>query len=71
MRYTFHLKLSPDELARYYQGQAQQVSVRSEQNQVLRFAARHLRPYLTHDGISGRFELLTDEHNKLKSLRKI
>ena len=71
MRYTFHLNLSHDEISRYYQGHARQVSIRSDQGEVLRFAARHLRPFLTSSGISGRFELTTDQSNKFKSLRKL
>lgn len=71
MRYTFALNLSAEDLRRYYQGNASLVSVRSEQGEVIRFAARHLRPFLTTSGIHARFELITDQENRFKQLKKI
>ena len=69
--YRFRLQLSSHEITRYYQGSARDISVRAENGQQLRFAARHLRPFLTSSGIQGRFLLMTDKNNQFQSLTKI
>ncbi len=71
MRYTFQLALSHADIVRYYRGEAAEVKVRCEQGQTLRFAVRHLRPFLTASGIHGRFELKTDPENRFKSLKRL
>ena len=69
--YTFSLHLSSHEIARYYQGAARDISVRADNGQQLRFAARHLRPFLTSSGIQGHFAMLTDKNQKFHSLKKL
>jgi hypothetical protein len=69
--YRFNLQLTPDEIARYYQGQALRVNVTTDRGQHLRFAACHLRPFITPRGIEGYFLLTTDENHRFKSLKKI
>jgi len=69
--YRFSLQLSSNEIARYYQGTACDISVRTDTGQQLRFAARHLRPFLTASGVQGRFLLLTNCNNQFQSLTKL
>jgi hypothetical protein len=69
--YRFNLQLSHNEITRYYQGTARDISVRADTGQQLRFAARHLRPFLTATGIQGRFLLTTDKNNQFQSLAKL
>lgn len=69
--YRFSLKLNRSEIARYYQGDSREVCVRADNGQRLRFAARHLRPFLCDDGIQGSFLLTTDKNNRFKSLSKL
>jgi len=69
--YNFSLKLSSLEIARYYQGAARDLSVRAETGEQLRFAARHLRPFLSPAGIQGRFQLSTDANHQFQSLSRI
>lgn len=69
--YLFSLQLSHREIAPYYQGAARDISVRSTTGQQLRFAARHIRPFLTPEGIHGWFQLTTDEQHRFKSIEKL
>ncbi len=69
--YRFSLHISHEVMMRYYQGAARDISVRSDSGQQLRFAARHLRPFLTALGIQGRFLLTTGKDNQFQSLMKI
>ncbi len=67
--YRFTLQLSSKEIERYYQGAACNISVRADNGQQLRFAARHLRPFITGTGIQGKFLLTTDKSNQFQSLK--
>ncbi|MCF6180308.1 MAG: DUF2835 domain-containing protein [Geopsychrobacter sp.] len=69
--YRFCLQLSSAEIGRYYQGVARDICVRAESGEQLRFAARHLRPFLTTSGIRGRFILTTAANHQFKSLKKL
>jgi hypothetical protein len=71
MRYTFSLEIPAHQMARYYQGSASDVQVRADNGQRLKFAARHLRSFLTPQGVYGRFELQTDENQRFLSLKKL
>lgn len=67
----FKLNISASDFRAYYEGIAQTVSVLAHTGQRLELAARHLQPYLLHDGIHGEFELVIDDHNRFVSLKKI
>lgn len=71
MRYTFSLAIPAHQMARYYQGTANDVQVRADTGEQLKFAARHLRSFLTPQGVHGRFELQTDENQRFLSLKKL
>ena len=67
----FRLSLSAEEFLRYYQGQVRQIQVISEGGRTIRFPAAALRPYLTHSGIHGRFEIRFDDNNKFTDMAMI
>ena len=67
-RIRFQLAISAEEYLAYYQGSAQVVVARADDNRTIRFPASAIRKFVTHDGIFGRFEITFDENNKLKVL---
>ena len=70
-RIRFRLAISAERYLAYYQGSAQEVVVRSDDNKVVRFPASALRKFVTHDGIYGSFEIIFDENNKLIAIQPI
>ncbi|VAX10510.1 hypothetical protein MNBD_GAMMA25-1420 [hydrothermal vent metagenome] len=67
----FHLNITVETYRHYYQGQVNEVQVRSLEGQNLRFPAAILRPYLSHTGVSGLFELEFDENRRFVSLQRL
>ena len=67
----FQLNIPAETYRRYYQGQANEVQVRALDGQNLRFPAAILRPYLSHAGVSGLFELEFDENRRFVSLQRL
>ena len=67
----FKLAISSDDYLRYYQGQARQVAVITDNGNRLQFPAENLRPFVLQDGVHGWFELEFDWDNKFIALRKI
>ncbi len=68
---TFTLHLTPEKYQKYYQGAARAVRVTTDDGRTLRFPANALQPFIMHDGIYGRFEILFDSNNKMVGLNKI
>jgi len=69
--FRFNLQISQDQYLRYYQGSAGAVQVYSECGQRLRFPAARLRPFLTHNGIQGRFQITVSAENRFLELKKL
>ena len=67
----FRLAISAEEYLAYYQGSAQVVVARSDNNKTIRFPASAIRKFVTHDGIFGSFEITFDENNKLIAIQPI
>lgn len=67
----FRLAISAEDYLAYYQGAAKAVVVRAEDGRRVRFPAGALQPFITHQGIHGRFELRFDARHKLQALRRI
>lgn len=57
---TFSIKISSEEYLKSYQISGCLVSIVADDGRRLKLPAKHLRPYLTHTGILGRFELTFD-----------
>ena len=64
----FSLYLSSEQYLAYYQGHAKNVSVVSDDGRRIEFPAEHLRPYLTHEGIRGHFEIEFDQQHRFVAL---
>lgn len=65
------LALPYSEFMKVYQGQARVVSARLADGRVIQFPAHSLRPYLTHQGIFGEFEIeFSDDAHKLVDVRR-
>jgi len=70
-RYRFSIQIDQQAYLRYYQGSACTVQVFSECGQRLRFPASRLRPFLTHTGIQGYFQLTVSPENRFIDLKKL
>ncbi|MDH5570246.1 MAG: DUF2835 domain-containing protein [Gammaproteobacteria bacterium] len=66
----FTINLSVESYRHYYSGHARFIQVQGHDGRRLRFPAEKLRPYLSHRGVYGEFELEFDENNKFISLRR-
>lgn len=65
------ISLSAERFLAVYQGHANRVMVRSRDGRKVSLPAHHLRPFLTHDGIHGSFELEFDPGGSLLALRRL
>jgi hypothetical protein len=66
-----NIRIPADEYQRLYQGVVRDVSAQSIDGRRIRFPAMILRPYVTHQGIKGRFRLVFDELNRFQTIEKI
>jgi len=69
--YRFRIALSAERYLAYYQGVARGVVVTADDGTRVEFPAHELRPFVTRDGVYGRFVLRVDADNKLQSLRRL
>lgn len=67
----FSLQLTADQYLRVYQGTAKRVSAIAYDGQRIEFPAQNIKKFLTHNGISGRFEMELTSENKFVAIRKI
>ncbi|OQY20608.1 MAG: hypothetical protein B6I36_00285 [Desulfobacteraceae bacterium 4572_35.1] len=67
----FNVKISSENYLKFYQGQASWVNIVAEDGRRLKLPAKHLRPYLTHAGINGRFLLQFDNNSKMTALKRL
>lgn len=65
------LTLSSEKLERMYAGSAKTVFARCLDGRSIRFPVGILRPFITHDGVCGRFEIIFDEKHKFQSIHRI
>ena len=68
MKNRFNLRISAEEMQRYYKGHAKTVVVRADSGQTLQFSADHLRTFVQRDGVAGWFEIEYDTAGKFVSL---
>jgi hypothetical protein len=67
----FTLELSADQVLRYYQGRANQVSVLAEDGRRVEFPVQALRPFVSRQGVQGYFEILIDDNNRLLRIDRL
>ena len=69
--YRFRLELTSEQCLGYYQGIIRYVLVQAESGERVQLGAQHFRAFISHAGLSGRFELTTSQSGKFVSLKKI
>ena len=69
-RIYFGISLPAERYLHYYRGNARSVIVMSEDGRRIQLPADSLRPFVTAEGILGRFELTLDENSKLIEIRR-
>jgi len=67
----FYLDISQAEFLSYYRGSAQSVLVQAEDGRRIRLPAANLRPFVSVEGIRGRFEISLDENNSLLDICRL
>jgi hypothetical protein len=69
--YIVPLNISADAYQRMYSGDARNVVAHDREGRKIQFPASSLRPFVTHNGISGTFIIRVDQHNKLIGIRSM
>lgn len=67
----FRLDISSDVYLAYYQGAVRSVIATGRDGRRVQFPADRLRPFVTHEGVRGEFELEFDANNKFVALRRV
>jgi hypothetical protein len=65
------LALSAERMRAVYQGRANRILVQSRDGRRVSVPAHHFRPFLTHEGVYGCFELEFSSAGQLLSLRRL
>lgn len=65
------LVISPDRFLAYYKGAVKSVVARAHDGRTVSFPAHVLQPFVSHDGISGEFELVIDANNRFVRLSRV
>lgn len=66
-----NLMIAPEEYQRMYAGTVKSVSARSVDGRRVQFPANILRPFVTRDGIRGRFMIRFTEDNRFESIERL
>ncbi len=70
-RYVICLDLPPEEIQRYYQGHARWLHARAQSGERIQLPLDSLRGFVTHAGLQGCFEVLTDAGFKLQAVNRL
>ncbi|MFL0809521.1 MAG: DUF2835 domain-containing protein [Agarilytica sp.] len=65
------LSIAPDEYLKLYQGVASSVRARARDGRSIRFPAHILKPFVTHDGVCGCFQIEFDNDMKFRSIHRL
>ncbi|PCJ35152.1 MAG: hypothetical protein COA99_14100 [Moraxellaceae bacterium] len=65
------LQIHRDEYLAWYQGAAKMVSANTIDGKSIQFPANILRPFVTHDGVTGTFAIYFDEENKFNEIKRL
>lgn len=68
---TVRLNISPEEFIRLYNGSARNVNAPAIDGRRVSFPAAILRPFVTHQGIRGLFNITFDDNNKFAEIARI
>lgn len=69
--FYFHIDIYYTIFKEYYMSPNAQVLVTCEGGQQIKLSASYFRPYLTHEGVIGKFKITLDKNNKITDLKKI
>ena len=65
------ISISHDEYLLWYQGTVKNVYTHCIDGRSVRFPAKILQPFVTHNGVRGRFMISFDEHKKFKGITRL
>ena len=68
---SISLTISADEWLKVYRGSARIVSTTSLDGRKIQFPANILQKYVTHFGVSGKFDIYFDDSGKFSSITKV
>lgn len=66
-----NLVISAEEFQRLYQGAVRDVLATASDGRRVRFPAMILRPFVTREGIRGRFEIVFDDNNRFQTVNRL
>ena len=69
--YTVQLNLTADQLKQYYAGQVKYVWARDVRGVSVQFPLTALRPFVTHNGVSGLFKIRVSGENRLLGIDQV
>ncbi|MFT4995166.1 MAG: hypothetical protein ACI965_002208 [Paraglaciecola sp.] len=69
--YYFNLSLAYDLCVALYQPGRNTVVITAEDGKRVQLPVQNLRPFIQRHGLRGRFRLIIDDQNKVKSFEKI
>ena len=64
-QYIVELAISKQELFKYYRGAASQISAVATDGQTILFPVTAIQPFVTHEGVFGRFQLQVNSQGRL------
>ena len=64
-QYIVELAISKQELLKYYRGAANQISAVATDGQTILFPVTAIQPFVTHEGVFGRFQLQVNSQCRL------
>ncbi|MAV75991.1 MAG: hypothetical protein CBD32_02885 [Actinobacteria bacterium TMED172] len=64
-QYIVELAISKQELLKYYRGAASQISAVATDGQTILFPVTAIQPFVTHEGVFGRFQLQVNSQGRL------
>lgn len=65
------LTISPGELQRWYQGQAQQIVATAVDGKRVKFPVNILQEFVTHNGIKGTFKIVFDDEGRFLEVSEV
>ncbi len=71
MVYDFTVSVSAERLLAMYRGDARYLIVWSKEGLKLQLPLSNFRPFVTDEGLVGKFQVSVDQNNKLQSLKKL
>ncbi|OPX56668.1 Protein of unknown function [Oceanospirillum multiglobuliferum] len=69
--YVFSISVSAEEYMSYYSGQVRNVIVHDTYGRRVQLPANVFRPFVTHNGIHGRFRVTVGDNHKLQGIERI